>query len=59
MFGRNRQVNLFRELRIDNFLNEKESDIKKKIGRYSDSTLATINVESEIKKLIVFFLIYS
>lgn len=52
MFGRNRQVNLFREFRIDNFLNEKEIDIKKKIGRYSDSTLATINVEIEIEKLI-------
>jgi len=52
MFGRNRQVNLFRELRIDNYLIEKEREIKNKIGRFSESALASMDVDSEVKKLI-------
>lgn len=52
MFGRNRQINLFRELKIENFLAEKEREIKNKIGRYGDSTLVSLDVEKEIMKLI-------
>lgn len=52
MFGKNRQINLFREIRIDNFLNEKERDIQNKIGRYSETTLASLDLQTEIKKLI-------
>jgi hypothetical protein len=52
MFGKNRQINLFREIQIDNFLNEKERNIQNKIGRYSETTLASIDVQTEIKNLI-------
>lgn len=52
MFGHNRQINLFREMRIDTFFTEKEGTIKNKIGRYSETTLSSLNVEDEIRELI-------
>ncbi|GAA4279309.1 hypothetical protein [Aquimarina mytili] len=52
MFGRNRLINLFKEIRIHNFLSEKERNIKNKIGRYSEMALASLNVKAEIENLI-------
>ncbi|MFY0629727.1 MAG: hypothetical protein JXR05_05055 [Flavobacteriaceae bacterium] len=52
MFGRNREIKLFKEIRIDSFLDEKEREIQNKIGRYSDHALISLNIEKEIQSLI-------
>lgn len=39
-------------MKIDNFFSEKEGTIKNKIGRYSEATLASLDLQEEIKKLV-------
>lgn len=52
MFRRNQQIELFRELRLEAFLNEKIRNIKNTIDRYTESHIKSINTENEINSLI-------
>lgn len=52
MLGRNQQIELFREVRLEAFLNQKIRSIKNIIDRYTESHISNINTEIEIKSLI-------
>lgn len=52
MFRRNQQIELFREVRLEAFLNQKIRNIQNTIDRYTESHISNINTENEINSLI-------
>jgi hypothetical protein len=52
MFSRNQQIELFREMKIEAFLNQKIRNIKNTLDRYSESHISSATTEKEVKSLI-------
>jgi len=52
MFRRNRQIELFRESKVDVYLNQKIRAVQNKVDRYTESHIANLNIEKEITSLI-------
>ncbi len=52
MFRKNRQIELFREMKIEAFLNQKLRNIKNTVDSYTESHISSIDTEKEIESLI-------
>ncbi len=52
MFSRIEEIELFREVRLEAFLNQKIRNIQNTIDRYTESHISNINTENEMNSLI-------